>query len=77
MKNVILTHNWNPGKGWLKTIATPNDFDDIVHFGTNCEGEIFVARCLWDGKSVVYKGFYEPIDVRIVRGGEKTKKSNK
>jgi hypothetical protein len=76
MKNVILTHNWDTEKGWVKTNhATVNDFEDIVHFGTNVEGEIFIALAPWDGKSIVYKGFFEPIDVQIVRRQQRNKKS--
>lgn len=67
MKNVILTHNWDSKRGWLNTIATPNDFNDIVHFGTNCEGEIFIALAPWNGKSIVYKGFFEPENVVYIK----------
>jgi hypothetical protein len=78
LKGAILTHNWDSKRGWIKTNhATVNDFEDIVHFGTNVEGEIFIALAPWDGKSIVYKGFFEPIDVRIVRRGKKINKSTK
>lgn len=57
VSNITLTHRHVPNKGFEKSIAIPNDFAEVHHWGSNeKDGDIFLVNN--DGRSEVFKGFF-------------------
>ena len=64
ISNIVFTHRYVNKFGWESTIAQPNDYVEVHHWGNNVDGDIFVVTDS-TGVDFVLKGYFDGPKAKI------------